>query len=230
MEKKNKNRYDGRMDEECIPLCDALNSLPGVETTSSCCGHCKNDFIIFFNCNNSYSLSVIARAFSRRYSGTFLAWKIEVETHDNGGHDYFMHSVKPYPTEFEMKTDVGQLIENLEVWKAEEYKDYFNYKGEEEQPDFGIPQEVIEQTVQEYLSVEERPFCLESAKSGKPVCTRDGRKARVICFDSTLENYPLVVLVGDYPYSYTAEGKFNKDSESSSDLMMLPEKKEGLVH
>lgn len=132
MEKKNKNRYDGRMDEECIPLCDALNSLPGVETTSSCCGHCKNDFMIFFNCNNSYSLAVIARAFSRRYSGTFLAWKIEVETHDNGGYGYFMHSVKPYPTEFEMKTDVGQLIENLEVWKAEEYKEYFNYGGKEE--------------------------------------------------------------------------------------------------
>lgn len=75
-----------------------------------------------------------------------------------------------------------------------------------------------------------KEFSLEAAKAGKPVCTRDGRKARIICFDSTLENYPLVVLVGDYPYSYTDEGKFNKDSESNSDLMMLPKKKEGWVN
>lgn len=28
-----------------------------------------------------------------------------------------------------------------------------------------------------------KPFDLEAAKAGKPVCTRDGRKARIICFD-----------------------------------------------
>ena len=29
-----------------------------------------------------------------------------------------------------------------------------------------------------------KPFDLQAAKSGKPVCTRDGRKVRIICFDS----------------------------------------------
>lgn len=81
--------------------------------------------------------------------------------------------------------------------------------------------------IEEEIPNSMRPFDIEAAKTGKPVCTRDGGKARIICFDSTLENYPLVVLVGDYPYSYTAEGKFYKDSESNSDLMMLPEKKSG---
>lgn len=28
-----------------------------------------------------------------------------------------------------------------------------------------------------------KPFDLEAAKQGKPVCTRDGRKARIVCFD-----------------------------------------------
>lgn len=28
-----------------------------------------------------------------------------------------------------------------------------------------------------------KPFDLKKAKKGKPVCTRDGRKARIICFD-----------------------------------------------
>lgn len=80
-----------------------------------------------------------------------------------------------------------------------------------------------------------KPFDLEAAKQGKPVCTRDGCKARIICFDSTLKNYPLVVLVdgkaGEYPYTYTAEGKFDEDGKNSDfDLMMLLEKKEGWVN
>ena len=29
-----------------------------------------------------------------------------------------------------------------------------------------------------------KEFDLEAAKAGKPVCTRDGRKARIICFDA----------------------------------------------
>lgn len=80
-----------------------------------------------------------------------------------------------------------------------------------------------------------REFDLEAAKEGKPVCTRDGCKARIICFDSTLKNYPLVVLIegdtGEYPYVYTAKGKFNEDwRESNFDLMMLPKKKEGWIN
>ena len=37
MEEK-KDNYDGYMDKECIPICDALNSIPNVQTTESCCG------------------------------------------------------------------------------------------------------------------------------------------------------------------------------------------------
>lgn len=33
-----------------------------------------------------------------------------------------------------------------------------------------------------------KPFDLNSAKAGKPVCTRDGRKARIICFDVKVIN------------------------------------------
>ena len=41
-----------------------------------------------------------------------------------------------------------------------------------------------------------KPFDLEQAKAGKPVCTRDGRKARIICFDTkTLGDYPIIALV-----------------------------------
>ena len=229
MEANNNNHYDGRMDDECIPLCDALNSLPGVETTSSCCGHCKNDFMIFFNCNNSYSLAVIARAFNRRYSGTFLEWKIEVETHDNGRYDFFMHSVKPYPNVSEMRTDVGQLIENLETWKTKEYKEYFNYEGEEKHLFNRMPQEAKKENEQK-PSI--KPFDLEAAKANKPVCTRSGKKVRIVCFDK-VGAYPVIALVQEEGietcHFYSQDGKC-ADSGSEYDLMMLPKKKKGYVN
>lgn len=40
-----------------------------------------------------------------------------------------------------------------------------------------------------------KPFDLEAAKAGKPVCTRDGRKARIVCYDRKSENYPILALV-----------------------------------
>lgn len=40
-----------------------------------------------------------------------------------------------------------------------------------------------------------KPFDLEQAKAGKPVYTRDGHKARIICFDAKLENYSIIALV-----------------------------------
>jgi len=41
-------------------------------------------------------------------------------------------------------------------------------------------------------------FNLEAARQGAPVCTRDGHKARIICFDRK-EGQPIVALVeGEY--------------------------------
>ena len=39
-----------------------------------------------------------------------------------------------------------------------------------------------------------KPFNLEAAKDGKPVCTRDGRKARIICFDAK-RTHPIIALI-----------------------------------
>ena len=79
-----------------------------------------------------------------------------------------------------------------------------------------------------------KPFDLEAAKAGKPVCTRDGRKARLICFDKK-GAYPIVALVNDYNEeeyikNYDEFGKKFIGGETSDDLMMLPEKKEGWVN
>lgn len=80
-----------------------------------------------------------------------------------------------------------------------------------------------------------KPFDLEAAKAGKPVCTRDGRKARIICWDKK-GNYPIVALIQDNENSehieyYTENGIFsNGGNNKNRDLMMLPQKKEGWIN
>ena len=74
-----------------------------------------------------------------------------------------------------------------------------------------------------------KPFDLEAAKAGKPVCTRDGRKA---IFLTTLsnKNFPVVAIVcygqEENIYQYDINGVCD-EHDNNLDLMMLPEKKEG---
>ena len=84
-----------------------------------------------------------------------------------------------------------------------------------------------------------KPFDLEAAKAGKPVCTRDGRKARIICFDRICgdDYYKIVACVtafdGDFEevLSYGIDGYIvDSQNPKDEDLMMLPEKKEGWVN
>ena len=77
-----------------------------------------------------------------------------------------------------------------------------------------------------------KKFDLEAAKAGKPVCTRDGRKARIICFDRNWE-YPIVALI-ECENDEEMISACDKDGkariyETQADLMMLPEKKEGWI-
>ena len=79
-----------------------------------------------------------------------------------------------------------------------------------------------------------KPFSLEAAKAGKPVCTRGGRKARIIYFDAK-GDYPIVALIetenGEKVVQYMIDGHCtNIISQCYDDLMMLPEKKEGWVN
>ena len=80
-----------------------------------------------------------------------------------------------------------------------------------------------------------RPFNLEEAKAGKPVCTRDGRKVRIICFDRNYSSFSIVALVSnsygeELVYSYTKDGRAIAIDYTDVDLMMLPEKHEGWVN
>lgn len=79
-----------------------------------------------------------------------------------------------------------------------------------------------------------KPFNLEEAKQGKPVCTRDGRKARIICFDIKGDIYPIVAAVEvngiEYICQYDEKGQNYYNKSNVNKLMMLPEKHEGWVN
>lgn len=81
-----------------------------------------------------------------------------------------------------------------------------------------------------------KDFDLEAAKQGKPVCTRDGCKARIICFDAKGKQ-PIIALLErektdeEIIQTYSMNGRYYEfRKEDPRDLMMLPEKKEGWVN
>lgn len=62
----------------------------------------------------------------------------------------------------------------------------------------------------------------------KPVQTRDGRKARIICTDANHIMYPIVVLITtdglESPYSFAINGQYDAKEESSKDLVNAPDR------
>lgn len=80
-----------------------------------------------------------------------------------------------------------------------------------------------------------KPFDLEEAKAGKPVCTRDGDPARIVCFDKKSETHPIGALVdddgaGDETFlTFKLDGRYMLDDECNSvyDLFMAEVKHAG---
>ena len=77
-----------------------------------------------------------------------------------------------------------------------------------------------------------KPFDIQKVREGYPVYTRDGRKARVVCFDR-IDARPILALVpstdgkGEDVFDYFVSGKRIANAlESDLDLMILSEKKE----
>lgn len=82
-----------------------------------------------------------------------------------------------------------------------------------------------------------KPFNLEDAKKGVPVCTRNGKPARIICFDRNHKDYPIVALVmdtcgGESNMTFTLSGKYDTSIayDGSLDLMMTSSKHNGWIN
>lgn len=124
-------KYDVYMDKECIPLCDALNQLPGVKTFESCCGHLQRRYAIWLYTANPYSMAVIARAFDKRYVPTSIMWDVKIETIDIERTPQFcigIYSSDIFHDYEMMMKDVKELVESIEYWKQPEFYDHFKFE------------------------------------------------------------------------------------------------------
>lgn len=67
--------YPKDIDPEVVPLCDALNSIPGVETSYSCSGHgtfaeTRRSFHVTVLCHSAEAMNHVLHLVNpRRYSG-----------------------------------------------------------------------------------------------------------------------------------------------------------------
>ena len=113
------------LDKECKSLVKTLNSLNGIATIESCCGHLASPYRIFFLSDNFSTLGLLYRCVDKRYSDG--KWRIELNCSDttptNG---FLLTSVDAFKSTSEMEKSVDSLITNIEYWSGEEFKDYFN--------------------------------------------------------------------------------------------------------
>ena len=128
-------------------------------------------------------------------------------------------------------TSVGKLYQHYKVFDIDNvYGDVFwcvhNYKAKTLTIEIKQNKEDMKEK-----KLNLKPFSLELAKAGKPVCTRDGKKARIICFDKK-GGTPIVGLIQEDGFETVAT--FNESGlcliNGAYNLMMLPEKKEGWVN
>ena len=71
----------------------------------------------------------------------------------------------------------------------------------------------------------------------RPVVTRDGRSARILCGDrinNNRPNFPVIALIRRNDVEeikvYTKDGKYYEDMDDNLDLFFAPKKKEGWVN
>lgn len=119
--------YDEYFDKEVIELCKVMNSMEGLVTTESCCGHLKERFMIFFSCNNFSTLAKIFRSVNRNYSDG--KWELLVDGSDvKPVCQFWLRSKEPFNTYDEMNESVNGLIENIKYWNKPDYDKYFSYQ------------------------------------------------------------------------------------------------------
>lgn len=115
------------IDYQCIELCNFLNSIPGVQTFESCCGHCKERFSIWFFCDSIPALTRLGRATERNYSDG--KWEIVVDSTDNHPYGVFwLRSKEPFTSYQEMEESTENLAYNFWYWFKDVFDDYFEKK------------------------------------------------------------------------------------------------------
>jgi hypothetical protein len=77
---KSKRIFPKGVDIGILPLVQALNCIPGIETIESCTGHGKQPPMVFFHVHSDMGLFFLVRCIDKRYGG--WPWKIELSVGD----------------------------------------------------------------------------------------------------------------------------------------------------
>lgn len=200
------------------------------------------------------------------YTGFYCSWVQKYKLYDNHaigeypkchfGADYVLIEIKQNKEDMEEKKQgvPAEIInginhgiepmssyhkdmeENKEIQLNDLVNEYVNELIYNKEFEKGIKEWFAKHSNPEKIGRDLKEFDIEAAKVGKPVCTRDGRKARIICFDKK-GDHPIIALIMDEEREIESIGRYFENGhlifenvENRSDLMMLPEKKEGWVH
>lgn len=132
------------MDLPCLELCNILNTLPGVTTFESCCGHCRTQYTIWFFCSDIGTLSRLGRVTEKNYSDG--KWEIVVDSTDTSPYGVFcLRSKEPFSSPTDMEVSVDNLIYNIGYWFNDEFDNYF------------IGQQSIENSKPKWIDVKKLP-------------------------------------------------------------------------
>ena len=127
LKRRSRTPFNGRdgeypldMDKDMIPLCDALNSLPGVRTFFCCSGHGrgnKGEFYVMMGCSSVRSLKRVVKAFSpfARKDDASIATRYRVEM------EYDFWPLR--------KCEVGVRISNARVDHLDARRRKMEFKG-----------------------------------------------------------------------------------------------------
>ena len=70
--------YDFDMDGRCVSLCDAINAIPWLHTTESCCGHGDGPFCVWFEVDDLKYLPALIGCIGPKNSG--FNWTVTVQS------------------------------------------------------------------------------------------------------------------------------------------------------
>ena len=101
------------LDKECLELCVAMNKLPGIATTNSCCGHGDHAFWIFFAVDEPEQLLPLLYWMQKCHTNVKGKWHVEAYT-DCAGERVFWLLEGPVGTvAYEDAREIAQKLEGV---------------------------------------------------------------------------------------------------------------------
>lgn len=107
------------MDPECIPLCTAINRLPGLHTYESCCGHGNHDFWVFLMADSLEALPPLAYYLDPCHCGRYN-WQLIAYTDCAMSPIRFRLEGPPGPKGYEGADHIAELIEDYLDWEEKD--------------------------------------------------------------------------------------------------------------